>query len=166
MNAVDTICFKMIAGSHRGVTSNHQISLRRRAPTSTPTSAVPDTEIHQGVVLTEISMNRLLIATAALLVLGAPLALAESNTLIIPPVHKEHREHKDKVASVAMDQKCQALGSEFDTTAGKYHTAQGYLDAIQAAAQGKTFCAAHNDTAGIQKYDLAFKMLGVKPSAT
>ena len=111
-------------------------------------------------------MNRILIATAALLVLGAPLALAENSTMIIPPAHHEHRVHKDKVASVAMDEKCQALAYEFDTTAGKYKTAQSYLHAMQAAAQGKSFCAAHNDTAGIQKYDLAFKMLGVKPSAT
>ena len=111
-------------------------------------------------------MNRTLIATAALLVFGAPLALAESSPIIIPPKAQEHRIHKDKVVSVAMDQKCQALGYEFDTTAGKYKTAQSYLHAMQTAAQGKAFCAAHNDNAGIQKYDLAFKMLGVKPSAT
>ncbi len=109
-------------------------------------------------------MNRLLIATAALLVFGAPLALAETAPIIIPP--KEHRVHKDKVASVAMDQKCQALGYEFDTTAGKYKDAQSYLHAMQTAAKAKSFCAAHNDTAGIEKYDLAFKMLGVKPSAS
>jgi Ni/Co efflux regulator RcnB len=113
----------------------------------------------------ETSMNRLLIATAAMLVLGAPLALAESNTMILP-THKEHREHKDKVTSVAMDEKCQALGYEFDTTAGKYKTAQSYLHAMQVAAQGKSLCAAHNDNGGIQKYDLAFKMLGVTPQAS
>lgn len=111
-------------------------------------------------------MNRILIATTALLVFGAPLALAESNPIIIPPKAQEHRGHKDKVVSVAMDEKCQALGYEFDTTAGKYKSAQSYLHAMQTAAQGKAFCAAHNDSAGIQKYDLAFKMLGVKPSAT
>jgi len=111
-------------------------------------------------------MNRILIATAVLLVFGAPLALAENSAVIAPPTQKEHRVHKDKVASVAMDEKCRALGYEFDTTAGKYKNAQGYLHAMQAAAKGKAFCAAHNDNAGIQKYDLAFKILGVKPSAS
>jgi hypothetical protein len=37
---------------------------------------------------------------------------------------------------------------------------------MQTAAKGKAFCAAHNDTAGIEKYDLTFKMLGVKPTAS
>ncbi len=110
-------------------------------------------------------MNRILIAAAALLVLGAPLASAENNAMI-PPIHKEHRVHKDKVASVAMDEKCLALGYEFDTTAGKYKTAQSYRHAMQTAAQGKSLCAAHNDNGGIQKYNLAFKMLGVTPQAS
>lgn len=109
-------------------------------------------------------MNRMIIATAALLVVGAPLALAETAPLIIPP-KTEHRVHKDKVASVAMEQKCQALGYEFDTTSGKYKDAHSYLDAMQTAAQGKSFCAAHNATAGVEKYNLAFKILGVKPAA-
>lgn len=111
-------------------------------------------------------MNRILIATTALLVYGAPLALAETSPIIVPPKAPEHRIHKDKVASVAMDEKCQALGYEFDTTAGKYKTAQSYLHAMQTAVQGKSFCAVHNDNAGIQKYHLAFKMLGVKPTAS
>lgn len=111
-------------------------------------------------------MNRILIATTALLVFGAPLALAETSPIIIPPKQQEHRVHKDKVASVAMDQQCQALGHEFDTTSGKYKDAQSYLRAMQTAAQGKALCTAHNDTAGIEKYDLAFKMLGAKPSAS
>ncbi len=110
-------------------------------------------------------MNRILIATATLLVFGAPFALAATSPIVVPPKPAEHRIHKDKVVSVAMDQKCRALGYEFDTAAGKYKTAQSYLHAMQTAAQGKAFCAAHNDNAGIQKYDLAFKMLGVKPSA-
>lgn len=110
-------------------------------------------------------MKATLIAATALMILGAPLALAATNPIYLPNT-TDHREHKDKVVSVAMDEKCAALAYQFDTNAGTYKTSQQYLHAMQAAAQGKAFCAAHNDTAGIQKYHLAFKMLGMKPSAT
>lgn len=103
-------------------------------------------------------MKKLIIATTAALLLGAPLALAASNTSTVVPAKPV------KTAAASLSTQCTSLGSQFDKAEAKHKSDKNYKDALALRSEGKTLCAAHKETDGINKIESALTMLGLKPA--
>jgi hypothetical protein len=105
-------------------------------------------------------MKKLIIATAAALVLGAPLAFA-ANTTTMPTTAP--KVHKTTVAASSLSDRCTALGTQFDKAEATHKTMKNYKEALNLRTEGKTLCNSHKETDGIKKIESALTMIGVKP---
>jgi len=114
------------------------------------------------VALKERSMKKLIIATAAALVLGAPLALAANTTATINP-SKPPKQHETHVTASSLSDRCTALGAQFDKAEATHKTSKNYNEALGLRSEGKSLCSAHKETDGIKKIESALSMIGVKP---
>jgi hypothetical protein len=103
-------------------------------------------------------MNKLIIATAAALVLGSPLAFAASttNNTLVP---------KQPVAASTLSERCTALGQQFDKVEAQHMSNKNYKQAMALRSEGKSLCTAHKSTEGIKKIESALTMIGVKPAS-
>ena len=109
-------------------------------------------------------MKTLVIASAAALLLAAPMAFAASktvNTVPVPTVKATAQQHL--AASTLMDQ-CTSLGSQFDKVELKHKSDKNYKQAVALRAEGKTLCTSHKEADGVKKIESALTMIGVKPS--
>jgi hypothetical protein len=105
----------------------------------------------------EIPMKKLIIATAAALVLGAPLALAANTTGTTTMPAKTH------VAASSLSGRCTALGAQFDKAEATHKTNKNYKEALAMRSEGKSLCTAHKEADGAKKIESALTMIGVKP---
>jgi len=104
-------------------------------------------------------MKKLIIATAAALVLGAPLAFA-ANTTMTPTTTPKPQ----KVAASSLTDQCTALGTQFDKAEATHKSNKNFKEALAMRNEGKTLCSSHKETDGIKKIESALTMIGVKPS--
>jgi hypothetical protein len=112
-------------------------------------------------------MKKLIIATAAALVLGAPLALAASTRIMTTPAHPvvtDHKLNRQPVAASSLSERCTALGAQFDKLEAQHKTNKNYKEALALRSEGKSLCSAQKDEQGIRKIESALTMIGVKPA--
>lgn len=107
-------------------------------------------------------MTKLIIATAAALVLGAPLALAANATGSTVTPMKPAKTH---VAASGLSERCTALGAQFDKAEAMHKSNKNYKEALTLRSEGKTLCTAHKESDGIKKIESALAKIGVKPMA-
>jgi hypothetical protein len=113
----------------------------------------------------ETPMKKLIIATTAALMLGAPLALAANTTTTTPSTTTAPAKPvKQRVAATSLSAQCTSLGSQFDKAEAKHKTDKDYKEALALRSEGKTLCTSHKQTAGIKKIEDALTMLGLKPA--
>lgn len=109
-------------------------------------------------------MNKLIVATAAALVLGSPLALAATTT----PHHSVIQDHKSgsqPVAASTLSERCVALGQQFDKAEAQHMSNKNYKQALALRSQGKSLCTAQKSADGVKKIESALTMIGVKPAS-
>ena len=87
-------------------------------------------------------MRNIILATAAAVILSAPLAFAAASTL---------------------SEQCTALGAQFDKAEATHKTNKNYKEALGMRSEGKSLCTAHKEADGIKKIESALTMIGVKP---
>ncbi|MEZ5831150.1 MAG: hypothetical protein R3D05_08210 [Dongiaceae bacterium] len=106
-------------------------------------------------------MKKLLIATAAAVLLGAPLALAANTTngTVVPA--KPATAH---IATESPSDQCNTLGTQFDKAEATHKTNKHWKDALALRNEGKTLCTSHKETDGVKKIESALKMIGLKPA--
>ena len=101
-------------------------------------------------------MKKIILATAAVVVLSVPLAFAANSTLAPAPKPL-------KTAASSLGEQCTALGTQFDKAEATHKTNKNYKEALGLRSEGKSLCAAHKDSGGIRKIESALTMIGVKP---
>ena len=111
-------------------------------------------------------MKKLIIATAAALLLGAPLALAANTTTTNSTTATTTTTTKPKpVATTNLSEQCTSLGSQFDKVEAQHKTDKNYKQALSLRSEGKSLCNSHKQSMGIKKIESALTMIGVKPAA-
>lgn len=105
-------------------------------------------------------MNKLIIATAAAVILGAPLALAANTTGGAAMPINPGRTH---LAASNLSERCTALGTQFDKAEATHKNNKHYKEALAMRSEGKNLCSAHKEADGIKKIESALTMIGVKP---
>lgn len=105
-------------------------------------------------------MKKLIIATAAALVLGAPLALAANTAATTTMPTKPAKTH---VAASSLSDRCTALGTQFDKAEATHKTNKNYKEALAMRSEGKSLCTAHKEADGVKKLESALTAIGVKP---
>jgi hypothetical protein len=103
-------------------------------------------------------MRKLIVATAAAMFLGAPLALAASTTTTTAPA-KTQKVH----VAADLTQRCTELGTQFDKAEATHKTHKHFKEALALRDEGKTLCNSHKENDGIKKIESALTMIGVKP---
>jgi len=104
-------------------------------------------------------MKKLIIATTAALLLGAPLAFAASTTpATVTPAKPV------KTAAASLSSQCTTLGSQFDKAEAKHKTDKNYKEALALRSEGKSLCTSHKETDGIKKIESPLTMIGLKPA--
>ena len=99
-------------------------------------------------------MKKIMLATAAAVILSAPLAFA-ADAATLAPAPKPL-----KTAAASLPEQCTALGAQFDKAEA---THKNYKQALGLRSQGKSLCGAHKESEGIKKIESALTMIGVKP---
>jgi hypothetical protein len=105
----------------------------------------------------ETPMKKLIIATAAAFILGAPLALAANTTLTPTPKPL-------KTAAASLSEQCTSLGAQFDKAEATHKNAKNYKEALAMRSEGKSLCTAHKEADGVKKIESALTLIGVKPA--
>lgn len=105
-------------------------------------------------------MNKLIIATLAAVMLGAPLALADTTAKTVMPA-KHVATHLASGQSTA--ERCARLDERFkkadaDHTAGKYHQ-----DAVALHTEGNTFCSTNAQAAGAKYLASGLRIIDAQP---
>ncbi|WP_119301445.1 hypothetical protein [Dongia deserti] len=108
-------------------------------------------------------MRKLIIATAAALVLGAPLALAADAVTATPFPNKPIRTHQMYAAASTLPERCTALGAQFDKAEATHKTNKNYARALNLRNEAQSMCSTHQAGAGIKKIESALTMIGLKP---
>ncbi len=103
-------------------------------------------------------MKKIILATAAAVILSAPLAFAANATPSLAPAPKPL-----KTAAASLPEQCTALGAQFDKAEATHRTHQNYKEALGLRSEGKSLCRAHKDPEGIEKIESALTMIGMKP---
>ena len=101
-------------------------------------------------------MMKIILATAAAVILSAPLALAANATLAPAPKPL-------KTAASSLSEQCTALGTQFDKAEATHKGNKNYKEALGLRSEGKSLCTAHKESDGIKKIESALTMIGVKP---
>lgn len=107
-------------------------------------------------------MKKLIIATTAALLLGAPLALAANPTNNNAPSNTQTTV-KQHVAATNLSGQCTTLGSQFDKAEAKHKTDKNFKEAMTLRSEGQSLCSSHKEANGIKKIESALTMIGVKP---
>src|ERR1051325_3784522 len=89
----------------------------------------------------ETPMKKLIIATAAAVLLGAPLALAANTTTTTTTTPATTTKPATQHASLM--QQCHSLGVQFDKAEPKHKTDKNFNDAMALRKEGKTLCVGH-----------------------
>jgi len=89
----------------------------------------------------ETPMKKLILASAAAVLLGAPLAFAANTTTTTtngtaPTTTKPTTQH------TSLMQECHSLGVQFDKAEPKHKTDKNFNDALALRKEGKTLCVA------------------------
>ena len=103
-------------------------------------------------------MKNIMLATAAAVILSAPLAFAANSTATLAPTPKPL-----KTATSTLTEQCTALGSQFDKAEATHKGNKNYKEALGLRSEGKSLCTAHKQAEGIKKIESAPTMIGVKP---
>jgi hypothetical protein len=109
-------------------------------------------------------MNKLIIATAAALLLGAPLALAANTTTSNSTAPAATTTKPKPVATTNLSEQCTSLGAQFDKAEAQHKTDKNYKQALSLRSEGKSLCNSHKQSMGIKKIESALTMIGVKPA--
>lgn len=107
-------------------------------------------------------MKKLIIATTAALLLGAPLALAANPTNNNGPSNTQTTV-KQHVAATTLSEQCTTLGTQFDKAEAKHKADKNFKEALALRSEGKTLCTSHKEADGIKKIESALTMIHVKP---
>lgn len=104
-------------------------------------------------------MTRLILATAAAVMLGAPLALA-ANTAATTTMHA-----KTTKAPANMSERCTELDAQFQKIEATHtdKTAKYYQDAHALYREGTAMCQSNKQTAGVKYLNSAVKILEAHP---
>ena len=105
-------------------------------------------------------MKKLILATAAAVILSAPLAFAANATATLAPAPKPL-----KTAAASLSEQCTALGAQFDKAEATHKGNKNYKEALGLRSEGKSLCTAHKEVDGIKKIESALTLIGVKPMA-
>jgi hypothetical protein len=105
-------------------------------------------------------MNKLILATAAAVLLGAPLASAATTTTTNTMPTKPAKTH---LAATSLADRCTALGERFDKEEATHKTAANYKDAVALRSEGQHLCASNKQAAGVKYLQSAIKVLDAKP---
>jgi hypothetical protein len=101
-------------------------------------------------------MKNVILATAAAVMLSAPLAFAANTTTTAAPKPL-------KVAASSLSEQCTALGSQFDKAEATHKSNKNYKEALGLRSEGKSLCTAHKEADGVKKIESALTLIGVKP---
>lgn len=111
-------------------------------------------------------MKKTLIAAAALMILGAPLAFAADSATMTPLANaKPAATLTHKVAASTPSARCTALEAQFSKAESSHKSMKMFNDAAKLRDEGKNLCTANKQTDGINKLEQALKLIGVKPAA-
>src|SRR4030095_9888541 len=88
----------------------------------------------------ETPMKNIILATAAAVILSAPLAFAANTTTTVAPAPKPRR-----FAPASLSEQCTALGSQFDKAEATHKTNKNYKEALGLRSEGKSLCIAHKE---------------------
>lgn len=102
-------------------------------------------------------MKNIILATAAAVILSAPLAFA-ANTATVAPAPKPL-----KTAASSLSEQCTSLGAQFDKAEATHKGNKNYKEALGLRSEGKSLCTAHKEADGVKKIESALTMIGVKP---
>ena len=103
-------------------------------------------------------MKKIVLATAAAVILSAPLAFAANTTTTVAPAPKPI-----KTAASSLSEQCTSLGAQFDKAEATHKTNKNYKEALGMRSEGKSLCTAHKESEGIKKIESALTLIGVKP---
>ena len=103
-------------------------------------------------------MKNIILATAAAVILSAPLAFAANSTTTPAPAPKPL-----KIAASRLSEQCTALGSQFDKAEATHKNNKNYKEALGLRSEGKSLCTAHKEADGVKKIESALTLIGVKP---
>ena len=103
-------------------------------------------------------MKKIILATAAAVILSAPLAFAANATTTLAPAPKAL-----KTAASTLTEQCTALGAQFDKAEATHRSHRNYKEALGLHSEGKSLWTAHKEEAGVKKIESALTMIGVKP---
>jgi hypothetical protein len=101
-------------------------------------------------------MKSIILATAAAVILSAPLAFAASTTTTTAPKPL-------KTAATSLTEQCTALGAQFDKAEATHKGNKNYKEALGMRSEGKSLCTAHKEADGVKKIQSALTLIGVKP---
>ena len=101
-------------------------------------------------------MKNIILATAAAVILSAPLAFAANAATALAPKPL-------KTAAASLPEQCTALGAQFDKAEATHKTHKNYKEAFGLRSEGKSLCTAHKEADGIKKIESALSLIGVKP---
>ncbi|HET6621703.1 MAG TPA: hypothetical protein VFG64_17330 [Dongiaceae bacterium] len=110
-------------------------------------------------------MTKLIVAAAAALLLGAPLAFAANTTAgtsTTPTTSTATSKPATKPVANLSDE-CTSLGSQFDKVEMRHKSDKDYKEALSLRSEGKSLCASHKQSMGIKKIESALTMIGAKP---
>jgi hypothetical protein len=110
----------------------------------------------------EMTMKKLIIAAAAVTLLGAPVTLAATPSSHSEPSGTKTGSHT--VVDTRLSSECARLSQQFDQAEAAYKTEMNYTQALAVSTEGKTFCSSNKLAAGVQYLDSAIKMIGAKPN--
>jgi len=98
-----------------------------------------------------------LIIAAAVILLGAPVALAASTSS--RPSNAKAGSHT--VVDTSLTSQCTMLSKQFDQAKAVHKTDKSYEDALALGTEGKTLCSTGNkQAAGVKYLHSAMKMIG------
>ena len=101
-------------------------------------------------------MKNIILATAAAVILSAPLAFAANTT--VAPAPKPL-----KTAAASLSEQCTSLGAQFDKAEATHKGDKNYKEALGLRSEGKSLCTAHKEADGVKKIESALTLIGVKP---
>ena len=107
-------------------------------------------------------MKTLILATAAAVLLGAPLTQAAATTTHRAP---NARANSHSVLDTSLSSDCARLADQFDHAEARHKADQNYRQAVALSVEGKTLCSGSKGAAGIVDFTSAIKMIGMEPNS-
>ena len=105
-------------------------------------------------------MKLLIVATAAAVLLGAPLTQAAT-----PNRTSNVKANSHSVLDTSLSSDCARLADQFDHAEGRHKADQNYQQAVALSVEGKTLCSGNKGAAGIDYLTSAIKMIGMEPNS-